>query len=183
MRLFLIGALVAALLQSAALGSILYERVRLLAGGTEVTIRSGMRDPRDLFRGNYVTLNLDIGLVDPENWAQGDPAPFSPVFVELKLGTDGLWVADKVHRSMPEKPVGPVLKGKTSTSTIRDGVVIYAIDLPFDRYFAPKDRALELERLGRVGQLAVILSVGNDGSAAIKGIVADDVRIYDVPVL
>ena len=180
---FLIGALIAALLQTAALGSILYDRARLLAGGTEVTIRSAMRDPRDLFRGHYVVLNLDVGLVTEEMLAGMSSSPGEKVFVELKPDADGMWTIDRVHDTMPESPAGPVVAGTIGSRVTRDGIEGYAVDLPFDRYFAPKVRALALERLGRDSKLAVILSVGKGGAAAIKGIVADGERIYDEPLL
>ena len=67
LKWFIAGAIGAALLQSAALGKIIYDRADLIRNGAEVVLQSGMVDPRDLFRGHYVTLNLTIGRISAKD--------------------------------------------------------------------------------------------------------------------
>jgi len=56
------------------------------------------------------------------------------------------------------------------------------IDFPFDRYFAPEWRALEMEDFRNESRLGIVLSVLPDGEAAVKGIVVDGEPIYDEPL-
>ena len=60
-KFYIAAAVVVALLQSGALASMIYDRAQRIATGREVVLESRMRDPRDLFRGHFVTLNLDVG--------------------------------------------------------------------------------------------------------------------------
>lgn len=68
------------------------------------------------------------------------------------------------------------------------GVFEYAHDteiilsFPIDRYFAPKDRALELEGINRNGRMGVILALDDSGYGAIKGLMIDGQRIYEEPL-
>ena len=52
-----------ALLQSAALFDMIYERHRLLKTGREITLAVRPLDPRDIFRGDYVTLGYDVSTI------------------------------------------------------------------------------------------------------------------------
>jgi uncharacterized membrane-anchored protein len=49
-----------ALVQTAALFKIVYDKDSLLKSGREITLPVKPVDPRDIFRGDYVTLGYDI---------------------------------------------------------------------------------------------------------------------------
>ena len=187
LRLFIVGALAAALIQTAALGQIVYERAALLRGGTEVMLRSRFVDPRDLFRGHYVILNLDVGALEvdtiPVDEALVDAG--EPVFIELKKGEEPFWVAAALHAQIPVDATGPVVAGeyRGTTAATADRPASHRVELPFDRYFAPKLRARELETIQNDDKLGVVLAVGKDGRAAIKGIVVDGAVLYEEPLL
>jgi uncharacterized membrane-anchored protein len=179
---FLIGALVAALLQTAALGKIVWDRVSLINNGAEVVLKSEMVDPRDLFRGYYVTLNLSVGEVtDKSVEVVGTPATGSPVFIELKKGEDEYWVANRLYAEYPATAEGPVIKGELLSDWPVTGETgkRYVIRFPFDRFFAPAERARKLEDVRRDRNLGVVLAVGEGGEAAIKGISVAGEMIYD----
>ena len=67
-------------------------------------------------------------------------------------------------------------------TTPLSGISFYRISFPFDRYFAPKERALEIENIRSDGKLGVILVVSTDGTGYIKGLSIDGKRIYDEPL-
>src|SRR4029077_13511649 len=88
-----IAAIVVALLQTIVLGYWIESRAAILAYGTDVLLKTAPVDPRDLLRGDYVTLNYDISRVPlatlvgtrPENAAS------RVLFVRLQRGQDGFW--------------------------------------------------------------------------------------------
>ncbi len=74
----------AALIQVALIGLMVYDRVRVLREGSEVTLQTRPVDPRDFLRGDYVVLNYEItnlpagALKDAPSQGRG-----TPVFVKL----------------------------------------------------------------------------------------------------
>ncbi|MGB7286878.1 MAG: GDYXXLXY domain-containing protein [Salaquimonas sp.] len=184
LKYFIFGAIGAALLQSAALGKIIYDRANLISSGKEVVIQSAMVDPRDLFRGHYVTLNLTVGTInDPNIPITGELQPDGPVYVELKKGDEEFWVAKHLYAEFPEGISEPVIKGKiqrgwSSGNNVRN----MRIRFPFDRFFAEKGQAKDLEKVRRDRKLGVVLAVGADGEGAIKGISVEGEVIYNEPV-
>src|ERR1700722_19874827 len=78
----LIGA--AALVQLALLALMVGDRVRILRDGTEVTLRAQPVDPRDLLRGDYVTLSYNISQLPAGALAGQNAGTRNPVvFVKL----------------------------------------------------------------------------------------------------
>lgn len=182
---FLIGAVIAAILQTTALGKIIFDRAMQLQNGKEVVLQTQMRDPRDLFRGHYVTLNLSVGEVAEDKVeVNGEFKYKDPVFVALKKGEDEFWVAKAIYDKMPTGISDPVIKGKYQRAHKPKGetVLRHRIRFPFDRFFAAKKRAKELEKVRRDQKLGVVLSVGDNGEALIKGISVEGEMIYNEPI-
>lgn len=181
-RAFIFGALIALLVQTVLLGKILYDRMAILSSGEEVILQSRMVDPRDLFRGHYVRLNLNVGQLEKDSVeVDATLKRNNRVFVELAKGGGQFWIAKKLHAKRPENPLGPILEGKLRAVPSTSGGS-YRIDFPFDRFFADKKRAKELENSQNKGQLGVILALDGSGSGAIKGITVDGTMIYDEPI-
>ncbi|MDA9008878.1 GDYXXLXY domain-containing protein [Alphaproteobacteria bacterium] len=182
-KTFLIGVIVAAGLQTAALAKIIYDHRSLLVSGQEVYLETGFVDPRDLFRGHYVTLRLLIS--NPERHKVEIDGTFGyrdDIFMVLKKGEGVFWEAASIHKTYPVNPGGPVIKGTamfTSTNLENSASVRPTVSFPFDRYFAPKLKAQELENLRRNRKLGVILSLGDDGKGLIKGVTIDGDPIYE----
>lgn len=182
-RAFIVGALIAATLQTGILVKILYDRASLLSSGTEVVLQSRMVDPRDLFRGHYVWLQLTAGVIkNGDIEIAGDIKPSDTVFVELVKSDNGFWIASRMHKKFPENLGAAVLKGKVSFGDTASDP-IYRVRFPFDRYFAPKKRAKELEKIRNQGTLGVILALDGKGGGMVKGIQVDGVPIYNEPIL
>ena len=187
---FGLGLLLTGLLQTAALGWMVLDRVGLLRSGTEIVLNTRPVDPRSLFRGHYVILHYEISTLNL-NALEGHKTfrRADRVDVLVEPGDGGAWVPASVHSggSIVSPPEGQVLlRGwvrycrnakKTGSGCSEIGVRYGA-----EKYFVYKDRALELERSRDKRRLRIILAVSEDGEAAVKGIEDDDRRIYNEPL-
>lgn len=201
LKWFIGGAIVAAVLQSAALGKIIFDRADLIRNGREVVLQSGMVDPRDLFRGHYVTLNLTISSIDGKDvkldksfsdaWDQnGNQNQFQgrDVYVSLKKGENEFWVPDTLYAAIPKDTDKPFIRGE-----YRRGARLaipgpddepenmqgtHILRFPIDRFFAEKSRAKDLEEVRRDRNLGVVVALSDTGEAAIKGISVEGELIY-----
>jgi len=182
-RLLLGGTLLAALLQTVALAGMLWPRYQLLEAGKEVVLQSAMVDPRDLFRGHYTRLNLTAGTPEfGKIGVTGELEYGQPVFVELKQGDGEYWIASHLYAEMPEAPQGPILQARLNGPVPGKEGETYRLGFPFDRFFAPEKRALELQDLSGKRKLGVIIAVGSGGQGLIKGITIDGDRVYSEKV-
>ena len=123
--------------------------------GKEIRVETRPVDPRDLFRGNYARLGYDFSTLPTAGFRPGD-------VIYLPLEQDGeLWRGLTPARQPPAQ--GLYLRGRVSGlpwgGTRR---VTYGIEA----LFAPKEKALQLERELRDGAVAV-LKVAPNGRAAL----------------
>lgn len=184
-KYIIIGAVIAALIQTGLLAKIIYDRGQHLQHGKEVLLQTGMVDPRDLFRGHYVRLNLSIGrILGKDVNTIGELKYGKSVFVLLKKGDAEFWIPDAIYADLPEASDNPVLKGKlTYIRNSKDPEkATYQISFPFDRYFAPKKRAKELEKIRNDRQLGIIVALNDKGEGLIKGISVEGKSIYNEPI-
>lgn len=175
-----LAILASAVIQTVWVGKMITDRAAILRDGTEVLLETGFVDPRDLFRGHYVTLNLEISQIDAIALGFGGAADLerdTPIWVSIEKGDNNFWRPTGIHLSDPDGLLA--IRGNFRSSW--DNRMIN-IDFPFDRYFAPHERALELEDLRQEQRLGIVLAVMPDGSAAVKGIVIDGEPIYDEPI-
>ncbi len=182
---FILGALAAAALQTAALGKIIYDRATLISNGKEVVLQSGMVDPRDLFRGHYVTLNLTISRIEAKDVKlEGDFEGVSTVYVSLKKGEDLFWIPDAIYAQKPTGIEQPFIRGSSHniSPSLRSVNDSYMLQFPIDRFFAEKGRAKDLEKVRNDRNLGVVVALDGEGGAAIKGISVEGELIYNEPV-
>jgi len=182
--------IVVAVVQSAALFKIVYDKDHLLKIGREITMPVQPLDPRDLFRGDYVTLGYDISTLTK---AKAPTAKLdgllrgSTAFVTLTSQPGGEWSVSGVSEDFPAQvPASDVvLKGRVKSAWARaDGSektlnVRYGIET----YFVPEGTGRDLESKVREHKIEAIVAVGADGTAAIKGLVVDGERHVDPPLL
>jgi len=182
--------IVVAVVQSAALFKIVYDKDHLLKIGREITMPVQPLDPRDLFRGDYVTLGYDISTLTK---AKAPTAKLdgllrgSTAFVTLTPQPAGGWSVSGVSEDFPAQvPASDVvLKGRVKSAWARaDGSektlnVRYGIET----YFVPEGTGRDLESKVRDHKIEAIVAVGADGTAAIKGLVVDGERHVDPPLL
>ena len=108
-------------------GFMLYLSFPLLTGKT-VILKTQPVDPFDFFRGQYLTINYEISIVNLSTDAkEGDT-----VYVSLKEGEDKVWHAEKVSLSKPES--GVFIRGISKQSWRGLGV-----EYGIEQYFFERD--------------------------------------------
>ena len=182
--------IVVAVVQSAALFKMVYDKDHLLKVGREITMPVQPLDPRDVFRGDYVTLGYDISTLNKAKVPAGKLdglSKGSTAFVTLSPQPGGGWsvsgLSEKFPGQVPASDV--VLKGRIKSAWARaDGSektlnVRYGIET----YFVPEGTGRDLESKVRDHKIEAIVAVAADGTAAIKGLVVDGERHVDPPLL
>lgn len=138
--------IIALMFVSAFLPVFLGKEVRLLASGF---------DPRDLLAGHYVRLNYDINLKakDYESSFSKFSNEKENFYISLKEEQNGLYSFDKLYEN--EKPKeGLFIEAKRT----------YGLNLELkhiDKYFATKERALELEKRLLSEKIIVVAKILN----------------------
>jgi uncharacterized membrane-anchored protein len=116
-------------LLSAILAWIVWDRVSLLRTGTEIVLKTRPIDPRSLFRGHYVRLEYDVGLIKTDRVkVTGEFKRHDPIFVRLKSGPGGYWIAVSAQKTPPRKNSGLYLAG-----SVRGARVVLEQDIQRDR--------------------------------------------------
>jgi uncharacterized membrane-anchored protein len=184
---FALGILIAALLQSAALTWMVYDRVSLLKNGREVVVKSVPVDPRDLFRGEYVILNYEISTLDLAVLAGDDSVSNGQtVYVTLEPDQDGIWHAVSIHKSLPTKRSGAVSLRATGTHAVIEdnsmcstNCMLIVVQYAVGKMFVPEGEGKKLENLRNSDRLQVVLAVADDGNAVVKALIVDGKRIFE----
>ncbi|MEM7586916.1 MAG: GDYXXLXY domain-containing protein [Acidobacteriota bacterium] len=171
-----LATLLIALGQLAYLGSLAVDRERLLNSETHIHLRTAPVDPRDPFRGDYVTLRYDLNAVAADALRgdlaahrdhKGRPAyatleryPGSQDLYRLRHLTDqppddGLFVAGKLRRGW-RRPAGGV-----------------AVSYDIEKLFVEQGKGLEIEerrgsRDGLQVPMEVEIALDERGRAAIR---------------
>jgi uncharacterized membrane-anchored protein len=166
-----------AAVQTAILAWMVWERVSLLRTGREVTVDVVPIDPRSLFRGDYVRFNFDFSRVAPELLPE-PPERGRPVYVLIEKGQGDKWRPVKASAA-------PIIAGADQTHVVLKGrlegwwrhtarsTTPVPVRYGIESYFVPEGEGQDLEALVREKRISVLLAVAADGTAAIKGILAD----------
>ena len=83
-------------IQFLIVGSVLAFKQYTVLTGETVRLAIAPVDPRDPFRGDYVTLSYDISNIHPYE-LEGNRYADGKVYVELREGDDGVWEAVAIH--------------------------------------------------------------------------------------
>jgi uncharacterized membrane-anchored protein len=178
----------AALIQLALLAVMVADRVQILREGTEVTLQTQPVDPRDLFRGDYVTLSYDIsqvaaGALKDQRAGGGNPI----VYVKLAPDPNGIYHTISVHAEAvavqsPEVLIrGRVVYGAYCGPTRDRFCDSLQIRYDLESYFLPEGEGRKLEQVRNQRKLIVVAAVAPSGRAAIKRLLVDGEAIYDEP--
>lgn len=197
-RLFLGLAVLVAALQSAALGYIVVTRDHLLKNGREVLLNVQPLDPRDLFRGDYVTLGYDITRISGEALGPKGDVPDGierggTFYAVLSLdGASNTWRITRVSARFPDDVAASeaVIKGRVralydlgraSPGEAAAGKTLVA-RYGIETYFVPEGTGKVLEDKVRSAAIKAIVALGADGTAALKGLIVDGER-RDLPAI
>ena len=161
--------LVAVGLQIAVLAGMLVNASMPLWTGSEIRLRTAPVDPRSLFRGNYARLNYDISslpagaITDAGRLRHGEV-----VYVHLEANAEGVHEYQSVSLEQPTK--GVFIRGRYQGSLGAVDGERLQIRYGIEAYFAPQEKALDLEkRLRRSGAIARVM-VASNGKPALESI-------------
>lgn len=178
-----LGFLAAFLLQAGLATWLIVDRALLLRRGTEVRLAVVPRDPRDLFRGDFIVLVFEISRLDTADLAGDDAfATGERVFVELREGDEN-WQAAGLHHAQPDGSLsirGVIERGISCSGG--GGCEAYRIRYDIERYFVTEGEGRALERLRNDQRLAVDVAIAGDGEAGLKRLLVDGEVRYEQPI-
>lgn len=173
-----------ALAQAGVLVWMVAGRERLLSTGREITLDVKPVDPRSLFRGDYVILGYDISQL-PAVMLGGPVREGDAVFVTLSREGEG-WKAKAASKVRPGavKPEDVVLAARVRFVP-RGGATTDVVTLSYgiESFFVPEGTGRAIETEIRPGKVKAHVVVGDDGTAALKGLTVDGQRIEAEPLL
>lgn len=149
-------------------GSVIAFKQYTVWTGETVRLAVGPVDPRDPFRGDYVTLTYEISRIDPEELI-GERYAYDTVYVELREGDDGIWDAVAIHDDRRHEFAGTVLlKGRSEYSNGDSMSVRYGIEQLFIPEGSGRDIPWE-----RREEIAVEVKVDRFGNAVLRHLLVD----------
>ncbi|OGV40847.1 MAG: hypothetical protein A2X48_22950 [Lentisphaerae bacterium GWF2_49_21] len=166
---------VSLILQLAVLLYMAGYREMIIMTGKTVFLRTMPVDPRDPFRGDYVSLNYEISLVSRKDvkglYSDEKGGKF---YVRLKKEDNGLYSFDGCSAEMPAKD-SVFIKGRNvDWWGWGNKSRILHLKYGIEKYFVQQKRGLEIERkAGWMNEIHIPLemevSLGSDGTAVARG--------------
>lgn len=184
----LVAGILAAALQTAVIGYMVESRASILRSGADIRLKTAPVDPRDLLRGDYVTLSYPISTI-PSSIVTGKPPQASGVVrlaVRLKPGADGLWTATEASfGTLPAQEGSVVLRTLPfhyyfpGEDSLPDNLfVTYGLE----RYYVPEGEGRVLEDARNAEELEVEARVSRDGTPQIARLILRGEPVYDEPL-
>ncbi len=134
--------------------------------GTEVRVRTVPVDPRSMFRGNYARLDYEFGTLPEEALGKvEDLRNGEVVYVRLEPG-------EGEEHEFAGASLDPPAEGVFLRGRIAGNYPSYRVRYGIEAFFAPKEKALKLEKDLRNGGIAILMVTGH-GRAALKDIIPD----------
>lgn len=182
-RLFRWGLFAAFLLQVALLAWMIVDRALLIENGREVRLEVIPVDPRDLFRGDYVTLAYPISDLRTDEIDGDDEFYYQDtVYVSLEEGPAG-WRATAIHNAPPADGVflrGIVENAHASKECKVSSPCRYVqVDYNLGRFFVPEGEGRNLETLRNDQRISVDVAVADNGRTALKRLLVDGEVRYE----
>jgi uncharacterized membrane-anchored protein len=148
-------------------------RETILAVGRTAILQTVPVDPRDLFKGEYVTLRYEISNLGSTQTNQGSKRyrllgevnNGDTVYVALSNIDDDEFSLD-VQTGEPSGRTDLFIKGKVGTKNSDVITVEYGVE----QYFVPEGRGLEIEQADEV---EVRVKINRSGIAAIEALIVD----------
>lgn len=138
--------------------------------GQEIKLKIGPVDPRSLFRGNYARLRYEISNITAEDINRlKTPRHGEIIYIKLKAEANGLYAYDGVSFTKPKN--GVYIRGRVQTNRGRGRAGNYQIKYGIEAYFAPKEKALQIERELRNKGIVKVM-VAKNGKATLKEVLS-----------
>jgi len=181
-----VAALLAAGMQTGVLAWMIESRAAILRDGADIVLRTVPVDPRDLLRGDYVSLSYDISTIPPAKLHPPLPEDGEPhrLYVRVVPGGDGTWAV----RSASVQPVkdgeGVVLRTEPLLlpSDAADGSAPLRVRYGIERFYVPEGAGTVLERASATKRLTVHVRVSDAGEAQIHSVMLDGERLFEEPL-
>lgn len=136
--------------------------------GQEIKLKTVPIDPRSLFRGNYARLNYEITQINSMDVNRLKSSRNGEVvYIKLKKDEDGIYFYDGVSLEQPAD--GLFIRGRIKNRFHSTNNATYRVKYGIEAFFAPKEKALALEKDLRSGAVATVM-VASNGKAALKDI-------------
>lgn len=161
--------------------AVVFAQVLMLAGeylnsvypiwfGKEIKLKTIPVDPRSIFRGNYARLNYDISRLPlAEIHKDTSLRQHTIVYISLKENDKGIYELASTSLEKPEQ--GIFIRGRIQNPRwLWNSGSSLTINYGIEAFFAPKKRALKLERDLRNGGIAVVM-VASNGKATLKDVI------------
>ena len=184
----LVAAILAAALQTAVIGYMVESRASILRSGAEIRMKTLPVDPRDLLRGDYVTLSYSISTI-PKSLVIGDlPVTGTRLRLAVRVKPDagGLWTATQASFGDLSAEEGSVVLRSLPFDyyAASDGGLPDALFVEYgiERYYVPEGEGRVLETARNAGELEIEARVGKDGTAQIARLVLDGKPVYEEPL-
>lgn len=142
-----------------------------LQTGEDILLKTRPVDPRDLFRGDYVILRYDIGILNLDT-LETDSTDFDDgdnIYVILRI-EDGYGVVSGIFMDAPED--GLFIKG-TVTHVGDDKL---DIEYGIESYFVPEGEGMDIQQQSGKN-LDVQVSIDIFGNAVIKSLFINDKKV------
>ncbi|RVD61833.1 hypothetical protein EN828_17510 [Mesorhizobium sp. M2D.F.Ca.ET.185.01.1.1] len=189
-RKLIVSALVLALVQIGFLSWIIAGRAAILRNGKEVLLKIQPVDPRDLLRGDYISLNNNISRIPvklianiPEGKLSSDD---TSIVVRLRKGVDGYWQPTIAWFGQAPAPAGPDeadIAGRiTEGWGLRDADATIAPDYGIDRFYLPEGEGVAIQDDIRVRPFGIKLALSANGTAQIKALMDGDKTLFEEPL-
>lgn len=185
-----VAAIVLSLVQIGFLGWMITGRAAILRGGAEVLLKVEPVDPRDLLRGDYVSLSYDITNIPTSivtNVREGaSVTETGPIFVRLHKEPDGFWRAVSasldVPASAPPEPGEADIKGEViSGRPLEPGGSVRA-RYGIERFYLPEGTGRAIENDMRVRPFAMRVAIAKDGTAQIRALLDEGKTLFEEPL-
>jgi len=184
----LVAAILVAALQTGVVGYMVESRASILRSGAGIRLETLPVDPRDLLRGDYVTLSYPISTI-PKSIVTGR-VPVSGerlrLAVRVKPDAGGLWTATQASfADLPAEDGSVVLRSQpfdyyaASDGGLPDTLFV---EYGIERYYVPEGEGRALESARNAEALEVEARVGRDGTAQIARLILDGKPVYDEPL-
>jgi uncharacterized membrane-anchored protein len=185
------AALAVALLQIGFLGWIVAGRAAILRNGAEVLLKVEPVDPRDLLRGDYVSLGYEISRIPVKLIANIPPDKFSSddqsLVVRVKKGMDGYWHPETAWLDAAPAPAGTDevdIVGHIAAGWDLNAGAARALspDYGIERFYLPEGEGLAIQNDMRVRPFGVKVAVSKRGQAQIKALLDGDRTLFEEPL-
>lgn len=179
-----IGAVLAALLQTGILFGAVEKRAYILRGGQEVVLQTEPVDPRDLMRGDYVTLRYQISSIKRDAIRGVPAAGDRNLYVAVKPDGDGFAQFSRAaFAPFTDLSDGEVqLRGKAVNTIPNASGAIIGVLYGIERYYVPEGEGRRVERAQQAKRITAVVAVDPDGHAVLKSLRDNGRQLYAEPL-